>query len=54
MREGHRLRVSENRVLRIIFGLKREEVLGGLRRLHNVGLHNSYDSPMSFGHSNQG
>jgi hypothetical protein len=28
-REEHRLRVSENRVLRKIFGLKRDEVIGG-------------------------
>jgi hypothetical protein len=37
--------VSENRVLRRIFGPKREEVLGGWRRLHNEELHNSYASP---------
>jgi hypothetical protein len=34
----------ENRVLRRIFGLKREEVAGGWRRLHNEELHNMYDS----------
>jgi hypothetical protein len=34
--------VSENRVLRRIFGPKREEVGGGWRRLHNKGLHNVY------------
>jgi hypothetical protein len=39
-REEHRLRVSENRVLRGIFGPKREEVAGGWRRLHNKELHN--------------
>jgi hypothetical protein len=37
--EEHRLRVFENRVLRI-FGPKREEVAGGWRRLHNEELHN--------------
>jgi hypothetical protein len=31
--------VSENRVLRIIFVPKREEVAGGWRRLHNEELH---------------
>jgi hypothetical protein len=36
--------VSENRVLRRIFGHKREEVAGGWRRLHNEELHNLYDS----------
>jgi hypothetical protein len=32
-REGHRLRVSENRVLRNIFGPRREKVAGGLRSI---------------------
>jgi hypothetical protein len=32
LREGHRLRVFENRVLRRIFGPKRGEVMGGWRR----------------------
>jgi hypothetical protein len=36
--------VSENRVLRRIFGSKREEVAGGWRRLHNEELHNLYVS----------
>jgi hypothetical protein len=31
VREGHRLRVLENRVLRRIFGPKREEIVGGWR-----------------------
>jgi hypothetical protein len=34
-----------NRVLRGIFGYKREEVEGGWRRLHNEELHNLYASP---------
>jgi len=37
--------VSENRVLRRIFGPKREEVAGGWRRLHNEELHNLHASP---------
>jgi hypothetical protein len=37
--------VSENRVLRGIFGPKREEVTGGWRRLHNEELHNFCTSP---------
>jgi hypothetical protein len=37
--------VYENRVLRIIFGTKREEVVGGLRRLYNKELHNLNASP---------
>jgi hypothetical protein len=36
LREEHRLRVFENRVLRRIFGLKREEVIGGWRRLYHL------------------
>jgi hypothetical protein len=35
LREKHRLRVFENRVLRRIFGSKRDEVTGEWRRLHN-------------------
>jgi hypothetical protein len=45
LREEHRLRVFENRVLRGIFGLKRVEVIGGWRKLHNEELHNLYCSP---------
>jgi hypothetical protein len=37
LREEHRLRVFENRVLRRIFGPKRDEVTGGWRKLHNEG-----------------
>jgi hypothetical protein len=40
LREEHRLGMSENRVLRGIFGSKREEVAGCWRRLHNEELHN--------------
>jgi hypothetical protein len=40
-----RLRVFENRVLRRIFGPKRDEVTGGWRKLHNEELHNLYSSP---------
>jgi hypothetical protein len=45
LREEHRLRVFENRVLRRIFGLKRDEVTGGWRELHNEELHDLYSSP---------
>jgi hypothetical protein len=45
LREEHRLRVFENRVLRRIFGPRRDKVTGGWRKLHNVELHNSYSSP---------
>jgi hypothetical protein len=36
--------VFENRVLRRIFGPKRDEVTGGWRKLHNEDLHNLYSS----------
>jgi hypothetical protein len=40
LREQHRLRVFENRVLRGIFGPKRDEVMGEWRKLHSGELHN--------------
>jgi hypothetical protein len=40
IRTEHNFGVFENRVLRIIFGPKREEVVGGWRTLHNDELHN--------------
>jgi hypothetical protein len=45
LREEHRLRVFENRVLRRIFVPKRDEVTGEWRKLHSEGLHNLYSSP---------
>jgi hypothetical protein len=44
MREEHRQSV-ESRVLRGIFGPKRDEVIRGWRKLHNEELHNLYCSP---------
>jgi hypothetical protein len=44
-REEHRLRVFENRVLRRIFGPKRDEVTGEWSKLHNEELHILYSSP---------
>ena len=38
IKEVHRVRVSENRVLRNIFGPKRDEVTGEWRRIHNEEL----------------
>ncbi|KAJ4427890.1 hypothetical protein ANN_23898 [Periplaneta americana] len=43
--EQHRLRVFENKALRNIFGAKRDEVTGELRKLHNTELHALYFSP---------
>jgi hypothetical protein len=45
LREEHRLRIFENRVHRRIFGPKRDEVIGGWRKLHNEELHGLYSSP---------
>jgi hypothetical protein len=45
LREERRLREFENRVLRRIFGPKRDEVTGSWRKLHNEELHNLYSSP---------
>jgi hypothetical protein len=45
LRKEQRLRVFENRVLRRIFGLKRDEATGEWRRLHNKELNDLYSSP---------
>jgi hypothetical protein len=45
VREEYKLRVFENRVLRRVFGPKRDGVMGGWRKLHNEELHNLYSSP---------
>jgi hypothetical protein len=45
LREDHRLRVFENRVLRRIFGPKTGKVTGEWRKLHNGELHTLYSSP---------
>jgi hypothetical protein len=45
LREEHRLRVLENRVLRRIFGPKRDEIIGGWRKCHNEELDILHSSP---------
>jgi hypothetical protein len=45
LREGRRPRVFENRVLRGMFGLKRDEVTGEWRKLYNEELNDTYCSP---------
>jgi hypothetical protein len=45
LREGHRLKLFVNKVLRRIFGPKGDEVTGDWRKLHNEELHNLYPSP---------
>jgi hypothetical protein len=47
LREERRLRVFENKVLRRIFGPKRDEVTGEWRRLHNKELYALYSSTNS-------
>jgi hypothetical protein len=44
LKKEHRLRVFENRVLRRIFGRKRDEVTGDWRKLHIEELHRLYSS----------
>ena len=44
MREEHKLRVFENKVLRKIFGAKRDEITGEWRKVHNAELHALYSS----------
>ena len=45
LRKEHRLRVFENRMLRRIFGPKRDGVTGEWRKLHNEELNDLYSSP---------
>jgi hypothetical protein len=45
LRNKHRLRVFENRVLRRIFGPKRDDMTGEWRKLQNEELHKLYSSP---------
>jgi hypothetical protein len=45
LREKRRLRVFENRVLRRVFGSKRDEMTGELRKLHNEELNDLYSLP---------
>jgi hypothetical protein len=45
LREGHKLRVFENRAVRRICGHKRDENTGHCTKLHNMELHNLFSSP---------
>jgi hypothetical protein len=45
LRGKHRLKVFESKVLRRIYGLQRDEMLGDWRKLHNEELHKFYSSP---------
>jgi hypothetical protein len=48
LKEECRLRIFENRVLRRIFGPKRDEVTGEWRRVHYEELYDTYSSPNIF------
>jgi hypothetical protein len=45
LRKVGRLRVFKNRVLRMLFGPKRNEITGEWRKLHNEELNDLYSSP---------
>jgi len=45
LQEEKKLKMSENMMLRRIFGSRRDEVMGEWRRLHNEELNNLYSSP---------
>jgi hypothetical protein len=45
LRETHRVRFSENKVLRRMFEFMKDEIVAGWRKLHNEDLHNLYSSP---------
>jgi hypothetical protein len=45
LREEHKLRVFVNRMLKRIFGQKRDGVTGGWRKLHDEELHDLHSSP---------
>ena len=45
LREDHRLRVFENKVLRKIFGVKRDEITGEWRKLNNAKILALYSLP---------
>jgi hypothetical protein len=45
LRDEHRLRMFENRVLKKIFGTQRDDITGEWRRLHSEELYDLYSSP---------
>ena len=49
LREERRLRVFENRVLRKVFGPKRDEVTGEWKKLHREEVNDLYPHPVLFG-----
>jgi hypothetical protein len=49
LREERKLRVFENRVVRRMFGPKRDEVTWEWRKVHNEGLRDLYPHPLLCG-----
>ena len=49
LREEHGLRVLQNKLLKKIFGAKRDEIIGEWRKLHNSERHALYSSPNIIG-----
>jgi hypothetical protein len=45
LREEQRLKMFQNRIMRSIFELKRDQELGGWKRLYNEELHDLYSLP---------
>jgi hypothetical protein len=45
LREGHRLKILEIKLLGRIFGQNKDEIIRGYRRLHNEKFHYVYSSP---------
>jgi hypothetical protein len=48
LRTEHRLRIFEDRMIRRASGPKRDQIMGGWKKLHNEALYDSYSSHSSY------